>query len=193
MNNFSQVRWNIWDAIDEPYLAPSRRLTRGRVLLECQYGWFWYLGDRVVRQPIRAGGPQVPGHPPPRVLMTSRYTLAEIERFTTPDLDLSQHLRPALSYSDYFKKYLASSLESEEWRDKVEEEKAAKARASWRGSQRCGCWHLQVVGARYFCRRRSRGYRHPEATGRLPATLGTGKKHSTYSDLHVLIMNDQMY
>jgi hypothetical protein len=147
-----QVRWNIWDAINEPYLDSSRKLTRGRVLLECQYGWFWYLGDRVVRQSIRAGGPQVPGRLPPRVLMTSRYTLAEIERFTTPDLDLSQHLRPALSYGDYFRRYLAGSLRSEEWREKVELEKAAKAQSSAGGVARgeeagTSKWWVHVTSA----------------------------------------------
>ena len=120
----------MWDAVDEPYLARSREITRGRVLLECQYGWFWYLGDRVLRQSMRAEVPQVPGRLPPRVLMTSRYTPAEIERYTTPDLDLSQHLRPALSYIDYRRRYLAGSLRAAEWREKVEREKAAKARAS---------------------------------------------------------------
>ena len=84
--------------------------------------------------------------------MTSRYTLAEIERFTTPDLNLSQYLRPALSYRDYFRKYLAGSLESEEWRDKVEEEKAAKARASAGGVARgvdagTSKWWVHVTSA----------------------------------------------
>ena len=120
----------MWDAVTEPYLTRSREITRGRVLLECQYGWFWYLGDRVVRQSIQAEGPQVPGRLPPRVLATSRYTPAEIERYTTPDLDLSQHLRPALSYTEYRRKYLAGPLRAAEWLEKIEREKAAKARAS---------------------------------------------------------------
>ena len=87
--------------------------------------------------------------------MTSRYTLAEIERFTTPDLDLSQHLRPALSYRDYWRRYLACSLRSVEWRDKVEREKAAKARASAGGvagdrAEGVGTSTQETVAARWW-------------------------------------------
>jgi hypothetical protein len=155
-----QVRWEVWDAVDEPYLARSRELTRGRVLLECQYGWFWYLGDRVLRQSIRADKPQVPRRLPPRVLMTSRYTLAEIERYTTPDLDLRQYLRPALSYIDYRSRYLAGPLRAAEWMERMEREKAAKARASAggvAGGEGTGTSSQEIAGARWWVRVTSAG------------------------------------
>lgn len=63
---------------DEDYLASSREITAGRILLESPYGWQWYLGDRVTRQSMRSAFPQVPGPLPPRVLRTSSYTLEEI-------------------------------------------------------------------------------------------------------------------
>lgn len=37
------VHWDLWDGLDEPYLAQSREVTRGRVLLESPYGWQWYF------------------------------------------------------------------------------------------------------------------------------------------------------
>ncbi|KAH7858103.1 hypothetical protein Vadar_020029 [Vaccinium darrowii] len=42
-----RVRWNVWHRMRRDYLVRSRELTQSRVLLECPYGWRWYLGDRV--------------------------------------------------------------------------------------------------------------------------------------------------
>lgn len=45
------VHWDLWDGLDEPYLALSREVTRGRVLLESPL-WvamvLWREGDSAV-------------------------------------------------------------------------------------------------------------------------------------------------
>jgi hypothetical protein len=89
--------------------------------------------------------------------MTSHYTPAEIERFTTPDLDLSQHLRPALSYAEYQKRYLAGPLRAAEWREAMETEKTERARASaggvaGGGDKDAGPSTLETVAAQWWVR-----------------------------------------
>ncbi|KAI8572090.1 hypothetical protein RHMOL_Rhmol01G0171700 [Rhododendron molle] len=84
-----QVYWRIWDWFEIPYIARSREVTRGRVLLESPYDWQWYLGDRMSCQSLRLDAFSVTGPLPPLVQRTSQYTLKEIERFTQPDPQLN--------------------------------------------------------------------------------------------------------
>jgi hypothetical protein len=83
-------------------------MSQGRVLLECPYGWRWYLGDRVIRQSLGAGFFRVPGPLPPRVLRTQEYTLAEIEAYTVLDTELV--FGPSEDYAGYVASTLASDL-----------------------------------------------------------------------------------
>ncbi|KAI8559670.1 hypothetical protein RHMOL_Rhmol04G0191600 [Rhododendron molle] len=50
---------------------------------------------------------QVPGPLPPRASHTGDYTLAELERFTRPDTELTRHLRPTMDYAVYQRDRLA--------------------------------------------------------------------------------------
>ena len=105
-----QVRWVLWDGYDDDFLASSWEITAGRILLESPYGWQWYLGDRVTRQSTRTAFPRVPGLLPSRVLRTSSYTLEEIRRYTVPEGNLGQFLRPEMDYDAYRERYLAPPL-----------------------------------------------------------------------------------
>ncbi|XP_058189305.1 protein MAIN-LIKE 1-like [Rhododendron vialii] len=80
-----QVYWRIWDRFEVPYVARSREVMRGRVLLESPYDWQWYLGDLVSRQSLRLDAFRVPGPLLPLVQRTSQYTRGEFEWFTRLD------------------------------------------------------------------------------------------------------------
>ncbi|XP_058180121.1 protein MAINTENANCE OF MERISTEMS-like [Rhododendron vialii] len=83
-----RVHWCIWDRFEIPYVAQSREVTRGMVLLESPYGSEWYLGDRVSRESLRLDTLLVLGPLLPLVLTMSEYMLEEVERFTQPDSQL---------------------------------------------------------------------------------------------------------
>ncbi|KAI8568369.1 hypothetical protein RHMOL_Rhmol02G0193100 [Rhododendron molle] len=73
-------------------------------------GCYWSqpsVGDRVVRQSLGYPEFQVPGPLPPRASHTGDYTLAELERFTRPDTELTRHLRPTMDYAVYQRDRLA--------------------------------------------------------------------------------------
>ncbi|XP_058225789.1 uncharacterized protein LOC131334672 isoform X2 [Rhododendron vialii] len=108
----TQIEWNPWGgAVPEPeYVARSRVVTASRVLLESAFGWQWYLGDRVTRQSLGLSEFQVPGPLPPHASHTDSYTLAELQRFTTPATDLAAFLRPECDYAVYRRQYLAGPL-----------------------------------------------------------------------------------
>ena len=96
-------------------------------MLECAYGWQWYLGDRVLRQSIRAPAQAVPGPLPPLVLRTESYTLAEIERYTILDTALDQYLRPTEDYDEYRRRYLAGPLDVAGFRERARAAREAAA------------------------------------------------------------------
>ncbi|KAI8572472.1 hypothetical protein RHMOL_Rhmol01G0201600 [Rhododendron molle] len=91
-------------------MARSRAITANGVLLEPGFGWQWYLGDRVTRQSLGYLEFQVPGPLPPRASHTSDYTLAELERFTRPDTELTRHLRFGMDYAANQRDHLARPL-----------------------------------------------------------------------------------
>ncbi|KAI8563686.1 hypothetical protein RHMOL_Rhmol03G0128600 [Rhododendron molle] len=74
-----EVEWNPWrNAEPEPeYVAKSRVVIAGRVLLESAFGWQWYLGDRMTRPSLGTSEFVVPGLLPPHASHTSKYTLAQ--------------------------------------------------------------------------------------------------------------------
>ncbi|KAI8571326.1 hypothetical protein RHMOL_Rhmol01G0111100 [Rhododendron molle] len=108
----SQIVWNPWrmNGPKPEYLARSRAVTASRVLLESAFGWQWYLGDRVIHQSLGYLEFQVPGPLPPRASHTGDYTLAELERFTRPDTELTHHLCPEMDYAAYRRDCLARPL-----------------------------------------------------------------------------------
>ena len=104
-----QVRWNPWGRADLSYLARSREVTRGRILLESPFGWRWYLGERVSRQSLELPEFRVPGPLPPRVQRTQEYTVGELETFTVLDTELV--FDPSADYPDYVRDFLAYTLD----------------------------------------------------------------------------------
>ncbi|KAI8572179.1 hypothetical protein RHMOL_Rhmol01G0178200 [Rhododendron molle] len=107
-----QIVWDPWrtSGPEPEYLARSRAVTASRVFLVSAFGWQWYLGDRVTRQSLGYLEFQVLGPLPPRASHTSDYTLAELERFTRPDTELTRHLRPGMDYAAYQRDHLARPL-----------------------------------------------------------------------------------
>ena len=80
------------------------------MLLECPYGWRWYLGDRVSRQSLGIDHFRVPSPLPPLVQRTEEYTLAEIERYTVPTEVI---FSPSIDYEGYLSTHLAYDLDME--------------------------------------------------------------------------------
>ncbi|KAH7864252.1 hypothetical protein Vadar_027471 [Vaccinium darrowii] len=105
-----RVRWNVWHRMRRDYLVRSRELTRSRVLLECPYGWRWYLGDRVSRQSLGIDHFRVPSPLPPLVQRTEEYTRAEIERYTVPTEVV---FGLSIDYEGYLSTHLAYDLDME--------------------------------------------------------------------------------
>ncbi|KAH7845092.1 hypothetical protein Vadar_014966 [Vaccinium darrowii] len=105
-----RVRWNVWHRMHKDYLVRSRELTQSRVLLECPYGWRWYLGDRVSRQSLGIDHFRVPSPLPPLVQRTEEYTRAEIERYTVPTEVI---FSPSIDYEGYLSTHLAYGLDME--------------------------------------------------------------------------------
>ena len=97
-------------AAEPVFLAESRRIAASRVLLESPYGWRWYLGERVVRQSLRAPRFISPGPLPPRASFTEQYTRAELARFTVPSFDLGRYQRPEVPYREFRRRFLAGPL-----------------------------------------------------------------------------------
>ena len=104
------MRWNVWHRSRKDYLVRSREWTRSRVLLECPYGWRWYLGDRVSRQSLGIDHFRVPSPLPPLVQRTEEYTRAEIERYTVPTEVV---FSPSIDYEGYLSTHLAYDLDME--------------------------------------------------------------------------------
>lgn len=95
-----QISWNVWDGLEVDYLTQSQEITRGRILLECPCGWWWYLGDRVIRQSMQKATLIVPGPLPPHVF-------EDRELHTGGD-------RP-VHYEAYRRRYLAGLLDVVEY------------------------------------------------------------------------------
>ncbi|XP_058223034.1 protein MAINTENANCE OF MERISTEMS-like [Rhododendron vialii] len=106
LNAYRAVHWHIWDRFEVPYVAQSRVVARGRVLLESPYDWEWYLGDRVSHQLLRLDVFRVLGPLPPFIQRTSEYTLEEVERFTQPDLQLEPLFQAGTDYAEYQAQYM---------------------------------------------------------------------------------------
>ncbi|KAH7849478.1 hypothetical protein Vadar_018461 [Vaccinium darrowii] len=104
------VRWNVWDRSRKDYLVRSREWTRSRVLLECPYGWRWYLGDRVSRQSLGIDHFRVPSPLPSLVQRTEEYTRAKIERYTVPT---EMIFSASIDYDGYLRTHLAYDLDME--------------------------------------------------------------------------------
>lgn len=138
----TQVDFDPWaDELEEEpgYIQDSRAVTASRVLLECAYGWQWFLGDRVVRQSLGMDRPVTPGPLPPRASFTGQYTREEIERFTRPMTDLEGLLRYHIPYTTYQRMYLADILGVEEYHaSKADAKVAKKARTAQRESETAG-------------------------------------------------------
>ncbi|KAI8559891.1 hypothetical protein RHMOL_Rhmol04G0211100 [Rhododendron molle] len=85
---------------------------------------------------------QVPGPLPPRASHMSDYTLAELERFTRPDTELTRHLRLTMDYATYQRDHLARPLGVRARREVQEQarEAGAERRATaeaLRGGEHC--------------------------------------------------------
>ncbi|KAI8542870.1 hypothetical protein RHMOL_Rhmol08G0173700 [Rhododendron molle] len=147
----SQIEWNPWrtNGPEPEYLARRRTVTASRVLLESAFGWQWYLGDRVTRQSLGYLEFQVPGPLPPRASHTSEYTLAELERFTRPDTELTHHLRPTMDYAAYQRNHLARPLGVRARREVQEQAREA-------GAERRAAAKIQREGKCRVRRRESR-------------------------------------
>ena len=100
----------MWDRSRKDYLVKSREWTRSRVLLECPYGWRWYLGDRVSRQSLGIDHFRVPSPLPSLVQRTEEYTRAEIERYTVPTEVIFGR---STDYEGYLRTHLAYDLDME--------------------------------------------------------------------------------
>ena len=92
------MRWDIWDSFES--LREARELSKTRLLLECDVGWEWFLGDRPCRQTMGLPHPVVPGPLPPRTSDTMSFTLAEVVEYVVP-VDASGLLRHGEDYAAY--------------------------------------------------------------------------------------------
>ncbi|KAI8538356.1 hypothetical protein RHMOL_Rhmol09G0096500 [Rhododendron molle] len=92
---------------------------------------------------------RVPGPLPPRASHTSEYTLAELERFTRPDTELTRHLRPTMDYATYQRDHLARPLGVRARREVQEQAREA-------GAERRAAAEIQRGGERRVRRRESR-------------------------------------
>lgn len=62
---FFYVNWNPWSAVKLPEeLQYCQILLKRRVLFECAFGRYWYLGERVFSQTVHRYSPRIPKHPP---------------------------------------------------------------------------------------------------------------------------------
>lgn len=104
-----QVEWKPWGGgmLEPEYIARSRVVITSRGMLESAFLWQWYLGDCVTRQSLDIPMFQVPRPLSPHTSHTDRYTIAKLQRFTTPTIDLSAFLRLERDYSIYQRQHLA--------------------------------------------------------------------------------------
>lgn len=106
----SQVKWNVWDRLNKDYLVRSRVLTQSRVLLECPYGWQWYMGDRVSHQSLEIDHFRVLSPIHPFVQRTHEYIQAEIERYIVL---IEVIFSPSIDYEGYINTHLVNDLDME--------------------------------------------------------------------------------
>ncbi|KAI8568137.1 hypothetical protein RHMOL_Rhmol02G0174100 [Rhododendron molle] len=84
-NRRNQVHWDLWDGLDEPYLARSR-------------------------ESLRLPAFRVPAAPPAYFPWPWGYTVAELERFTVLETDLSPYLCPTEDYAAWRERNLVGPL-----------------------------------------------------------------------------------